>query len=190
MYEGAWRVTENLRDISNKPIMMAETASNSIGGDKPEWIRDGYREMYDRLPDVEAIVYLNADLRNVGHPDWRLTSPSGAMAAYSEIARLPQFETRSPFGARKTATARLDRDAASNNKHKKDKDKSRNRATRNAKAHPSKEPAESKGRRVQKGATVDPKSRDDSTRGTKAKVIRKPKGKKPEPFEVLDPFSR
>jgi hypothetical protein len=112
------------------------------------------------------------------------------MAAYSEIARLPQFETRSPFGARKTATARLDRDAASNNKHKKDKDKSRNRATRNVKAHPSKEPAESKGRRVQKGATVDPKSRDDSTRGTKAKVIRKPKGKKPEPIEVLDPFSR
>lgn len=184
MYESAWRVTENLREISNKPIMMAETASNSVGGNKPEWIRDGYRAVYHRLPDVDAIVYLNADLRNVGHPDWRLTSPAGAMAAYSEIAHLPQFETRSPFGARSTVTAQLGRD-----KMKKDKDKTRKRVTRKQ-AHPSKEPVGSNGPKVQKGTVVDPKSRDNTTRGAKARVTRKPKSKKPEPIEVLDPFSR
>lgn len=187
MYDGAWRVTENLREISNKPIMMAETGSNSIGGNKAEWIRDGYREVYQRLPDVDAIVYLNADLRNVGHPDWRLTSPAGAMAAYSEIAQLSQFETRSPFRARSSVTARLDRDKADKSKSK--KEKTRNRVTRK-KAHPSKEPVGNKGPRVQKGTVVDPKSRDNTTRGTKARVTRKPKNKKPQPIEVLDPFSR
>ena len=177
MFDSYDRVTRKLREISSKPIMVAETASNQFGGNKPAWIRDGYREVYDKLPDIEAIVYLNADLRNVGHPDWSLDSPANSLSAYAEIANLSKFTTRSPFGARTDAKAK----AAGETGTKK-------RATRNAPPH--EEPVAKKGPKVSKGAVVDSKSRDTKTTSTKNKITKRLKNKQPEPVLVLDTFSR
>ncbi len=92
------------------PLMLAEIGCAEDGGDKAAWIRNGYREVYDRLPDIGSIMYLHADLREIGHPDWRLTSPSAAMGAYAEIAGLERFSGRSPFSARaKLAQVRRER---------------------------------------------------------------------------------
>jgi hypothetical protein len=99
MYDSYRRVTELLSAISNKPIMVAETGSNTEGGDKAAWIRDGYPEVYQKLPQIRAIVYLDADLREVGHPDWRLASPAAALDAFAEIASMTEFTAASPFSA-------------------------------------------------------------------------------------------
>jgi hypothetical protein len=101
MYDLYRKSVEHMRDFnSTKPIFVAETGSGAVGGDKAAWIRDGYREVYDRLPDISAIVYLHADLLDEGHRDWRLTNPPEAMEAYAEIAGLDRFTGRSPFSAR------------------------------------------------------------------------------------------
>jgi hypothetical protein len=107
MHQSYQRVTQLLSEISSKPIMAAETASNSEGGDKAAWIRDGYLEVYEKLPRVRAIVYLNADLRDVGHPDWRIASPKAALAAYAEISAMTEFSAASPFSARTDTKATL-----------------------------------------------------------------------------------
>jgi hypothetical protein len=65
-------------------------------GDKADWIRTGDRAVYTELPQISAIVYLDIDLRSIGHPDWRLGSPSGALAACAEIVALPEFGGRLP----------------------------------------------------------------------------------------------
>ena len=102
MYDLYRKAVQHMREFSStKPIMVAETGSSSVGGDKAAWIRDGYREVYDRLPDIGSIVYLHADLRELGHPDWRLTNPPAAVGAYSEIAGMERFSGRSPFAVRR-----------------------------------------------------------------------------------------
>jgi Glycosyl hydrolase family 26 len=96
MIKGFRRVTNDLASISSKPIIAAENACNPKGGDKAAWIRNGYRAVYEELPRIVGIVYLDVDLRFIGHPDWRLSSPAGALAAYREIAGLAQFQGRLP----------------------------------------------------------------------------------------------
>ena len=91
MYRGARGVTRQLREVSRKPIIVAESGSNPLGGDKARWIWNGYRKIYRKLPAIKAIVYLNADLRGLGHPDWRITSPRSALTAYARIAAMDQF---------------------------------------------------------------------------------------------------
>jgi Glycosyl hydrolase family 26 len=96
MIKGFRRATNDLAKISGKPIIAVENASSANGGDKAAWIRTGYRAVYNELPRIAGIVYLNVDLRSVGHPDWRLSSPAGALAAYREITALSQFQGRLP----------------------------------------------------------------------------------------------
>jgi hypothetical protein len=94
MLQGFTRVTNLISNISGRPIMAVESASNGEGGDKAAWIREGYPAVYAGLPAIMAIVYLNADLRSVGHPDWRIASPPAAMTAYAEVAAMPEFSGR------------------------------------------------------------------------------------------------
>jgi hypothetical protein len=96
MLKGFRRVTNQLSRISSKPIIAVEVASNASGGDKAAWIRDGYLAVYATLPRVSAIVYLNVDLRDHGHPDWRISSPAGALRAYAAVAAMPEFRGRVP----------------------------------------------------------------------------------------------
>lgn len=96
MYQGARRVTRLLKQVSGKPIIVAESGSSSRGGNKARWIWKGYRKVYRRLPAIKAIVYLNADLRSLGHPDWRIASPRRALAAYARIAAMRKFSARWP----------------------------------------------------------------------------------------------
>jgi hypothetical protein len=177
MYESFRRVTSKLREVSSKPIMAAETGSNPLGGDKAAWIRDGYRRVYAELPDIEAIVYLDADLRDVGHPDWRIASPAAALTAYAEIAGLARFDTRSPFGAR------ADKKAAMGKQSKRVKKTTKQQSPASVAKN---------GPRVHRGNAVDDTPRDprnSAARSAKSKTTTKPK-QKPAPPGVLDPFSR
>jgi mannan endo-1,4-beta-mannosidase len=100
-YKGAWtpmlegvRITMgHVTAFTKKPIILAELASNTDGGDKAQWIRDGYPAVYKRYHNIRAIVYLNEDLSDppVNHPDWSLDKAPGAHEAYGEIAKQPRF---------------------------------------------------------------------------------------------------
>ena len=96
MVKGYRRVTTMLSRISDKPIIAVESASNAQGGDKAAWIGDGYRRVYKALPRIVGIVYLDVDLRSIGHPDWRLESTPGALAAYADLAAQTRFQGRLP----------------------------------------------------------------------------------------------
>lgn len=175
MYDSFRMVTRKLREVSDKPIMAAETASNGEGGDKAAWIRDGYRKVYAELPDVEAIVYLNADLRSVGHPDWRLASPAAALTAYAEIAALSKFDTRSPFGA-------------GANKRAKTGDRTR-KATKQQTAAAAPRNREPKVRNGNAASDSSKDPKDSRARKRTNKVTKKPKEDQ-EPPAVLDSFGR
>ena len=94
MLKGVRSITKQLMKLSKKPIIVAELASNHIGGNKAAWIRDGYRAVYRKLPRIKGIIYLNVNLTGIGHPDWRLTTPSSAMAAYIDLLDQPRFRGR------------------------------------------------------------------------------------------------
>ena len=193
------RVTNKLRQVSDKPIMVAETGSNSVGGDKPAWIREGYRKVYAELTDIEAIVYLHADLRSQGHPDWRLTSPTAALAAYAEIAALSGFSTRSPFRGRVTAAAQAPKKTP--DKHQASKTPRRASRQQAATEVQEKRPkvwndnaasVYRAGRKVRNdnaasAGRTGPK--DKTARTSRNKATRKPKEVQ-EPHPALDPFSR
>jgi endoglucanase len=85
-------VVPYFKKFTKRPLIIAELATNKDGGNKPAWIRDGYKAVYRRWPQIKAIVYLNVDLRYLGHPDWSLGTPSGAYSAYESIASLTKFK--------------------------------------------------------------------------------------------------
>lgn len=84
--------TARMVRITSKPIILAETGSTAIGGDKVAWISQGYKAVYRKLPKIKAIVYFDVDMTFVNQPDWRLSSPSGALAAYRALVAQPQFQ--------------------------------------------------------------------------------------------------
>lgn len=77
----------------NKPIIVAELGSNSVGRSKATWIRNGYPAAYANFPEIVALVYFNVDT-SPGQPDWRLTTPADALTAYREILAKPEFQGR------------------------------------------------------------------------------------------------
>jgi beta-mannanase len=96
MAQGFRPVWKKLTEVSTRPIIAIETASNGEGGDKAKWILNGYPNVYTEFPSIVAVMYLNVDLRSSGHPDWRLGSPPEALQAYASIAARPEFQGRLP----------------------------------------------------------------------------------------------
>ena len=72
-----------LTRMTDKPVMIAETASAEAGGDKAAWIRDGLiRDIPLKLPQVEAVIWFNTDKE----ADWQVSSSAQALEAYREVA--------------------------------------------------------------------------------------------------------
>jgi hypothetical protein len=89
-----------IADLPKKPIIVAETASTHRGGNKAQWIRDGYEMLYSRWPRVVGVLYTNVDMGTqgvAGHTeDWRLVLPRGgaALTAYKQLLRKERFRGR------------------------------------------------------------------------------------------------
>jgi len=66
-----------------KPVMIAETASTELGGDKAAWITSAYtREIPRRTPRVKIVVWFNIKKET----DWRVESSLASLAAYRAVA--------------------------------------------------------------------------------------------------------
>jgi len=99
----AWRSMDQLygqvlsamKRVTRKPVIVTETGSSPSGGDKAAWIRAGYPAVYKRFPQIVGIVYFNVDAATLARqPDWRLTTPSNALAAYRSLLTQAKFQGR------------------------------------------------------------------------------------------------
>jgi hypothetical protein len=77
---------EELQELSERPIIIAEMASAEQGGDKAEWILDSLlRQLATNFPEVRAVVWFNI----VKETDWRINSSPEALRAFVTAANNP-----------------------------------------------------------------------------------------------------
>lgn len=79
---------DELASITDKPMMIAETASAEEGGDKAAWIRETVEAMPERFPQVRALIWFNLDKET----DWRVESSPASLRAFVEVARSPEMQ--------------------------------------------------------------------------------------------------
>jgi len=72
--------------LSNKPLMIAETATTEHGGDKAAWIRRGLLlDAPARFPRVRAVVWFDKNR------DWRVDSSPASLAAFRTVVASPLY---------------------------------------------------------------------------------------------------
>jgi hypothetical protein len=77
------------RDFAaRKPIMIAETASTELGGDKAQWMADAQAMIKARWPDVVAVTWFDDNKET----DWRVDSSSSALGGYKAWVHDPFFD--------------------------------------------------------------------------------------------------
>ena len=88
----------SLAQLSTKPVILAETSSSEIGGDKAAWIRQGFlKTIPQQFPRVRAVLWFDRDMEQ----DWRVNSSSSALQAFRDVAsssavRWPGSGTQQP----------------------------------------------------------------------------------------------
>lgn len=78
---------EAITRLTDKPVMICETASAEAGGDKPAWILSIPRVLQTRMPRVRALIWFDRDKET----DWEIASSPASEAAFRTIARSPVF---------------------------------------------------------------------------------------------------
>ena len=67
-------------DLTDKPLLIAESASTESGGNKSEWIRSAFGELKDSFPRIVGFVWFNVKKEC----DWRIDSSVQALQAFRE----------------------------------------------------------------------------------------------------------
>jgi Glycosyl hydrolase family 26 len=71
-----------ITQLSAKPLIITETGSSEIGGDKAAWIRNGFMATIPwDFPRVTAVIWFNMRKED----DWRIASSQEALDAYREV---------------------------------------------------------------------------------------------------------
>ena len=84
---------EAVRGLSDRPLMIAETASAERGGDKAAWIADAFAALPTRFPAVRAISWFGEATAGA---DWPVTSSPESVAAFADVATDPEMWGRLP----------------------------------------------------------------------------------------------
>ncbi len=90
--------TELFRDVARemwrkyptKPIMVAEFASATKGGDKAKWIKDLTNEL-KKMPYIKAVLWFDEKKET----DWRIESTSSTLAGFKTMIKDPYFASSS-----------------------------------------------------------------------------------------------
>jgi beta-mannanase len=73
---------EQITRMSTKPVIIAETSSSDVGGDKADWIRDGFlKTIPQEFPRVRAVLWFN----RVMEEDWTVDSSDASLRAYRDV---------------------------------------------------------------------------------------------------------
>ena len=90
-----------ITQLSSKPVIIAETSSSEAGGNKADWIRDGFlKTIPQKFPRVSAVLWFDRNAEE----DWRINTSSASLAAYREVVAstlyggnvAPPAETKEP----------------------------------------------------------------------------------------------
>jgi beta-mannanase len=82
-----------LATITNKPMMIAETASTELGGQKGPWIEKGLlNAVPSKCPRVEAVIWFHENKET----DWRVNSSQASLDAYKKIAGSGLYQGKLP----------------------------------------------------------------------------------------------
>lgn len=65
---------------ADKPIIISETASTEVGGNKAEWITDAFAQLPTRFPEVESLTWFNMNKET----DWRVESSTVSLDAFRD----------------------------------------------------------------------------------------------------------
>ncbi len=71
-----------LTRLTSKPVMIGETSSAALGGNKAQWITQTLGELPARYPQVHALIWFD----RVKETDWRVNSSASALAAWRAMA--------------------------------------------------------------------------------------------------------
>ncbi len=83
----------DLTALTSKPIMIGETASTEIGGDKAAWITEGFlNDIPAYFPRVRAVIWFDEDKE----VDWRVNSSQSSLAAFQQVAASPLYQGQLP----------------------------------------------------------------------------------------------
>jgi len=81
-------VTDLYGDYAGKkPLILAETASAEVGGNKAAWIDDMHQALKTKFTGIKAIVWFDINKET----DWRIDSTPPTLAAYRSMALDPYF---------------------------------------------------------------------------------------------------
>ncbi len=99
---------DTLAHLTDKPMMIGETASTDAGGSKPDWILDGLlHDVPDRLPRVRSVIWFDRDKEH----RWQIDSSPDSLTAFRAVARSPLYVGHSPAIARRLERAARHRTA-------------------------------------------------------------------------------
>lgn len=70
--------------LSDKPVMIGETASTEKGGDKAAWIKGAFEVMEEKFPRIQGLVWFNVKKEC----DWQLDSSKTALDAFKAGLRI------------------------------------------------------------------------------------------------------
>jgi Glycosyl hydrolase family 26 len=91
-----------LKIAPGKPLVIGETASNEVGGSKPQWIRNLLRIVPSRYRKVRGMIWFDVDDRNT---HWPVESSRKSLDAFSQGIRRRPYRP-SLFGGINTSPIR------------------------------------------------------------------------------------
>lgn len=80
--------------LTDKPLMIAETASAETGGDKAAWITQTFAALPTSMPRIRAVVWFDIYKETA----WQLSSSSGSLAAFRQVEASTTFQGKVTSG--------------------------------------------------------------------------------------------
>lgn len=84
---------DSVTRIASKPMLIGETASSELGGEKATWITQGLlADAPYRFPRLRAVVWFDENKET----DWRINSSPASLAAFRTVAASPIYRGHLP----------------------------------------------------------------------------------------------
>lgn len=78
-----------LQALTNKPVMIAETASVEVGGSKANWITQTFLQTIPtEHPQIRAVIWFD----RAGIPDFRVNSSPASLTAWQQVVNSPLYQ--------------------------------------------------------------------------------------------------
>lgn len=77
----------DITSLTQKPLLVGETASTELTGDKANWITSALSTEIFNYPRIKGFIWFNEDKET----DWRIESSPGAQAAFSSAVANPAY---------------------------------------------------------------------------------------------------